>query len=277
MSAVPSHTLLGRNVDSQPAYSPKILMPIARSLTRASLGISAELPFVGSDRWTGYELSWLEPGGKPRVAVLRVVVPAHSPNLIESKSFKLYLNSLARAHFDHAEALAKCIRADLSAAASASVAVEVLEPSAWSLLAPQELPGYCIDGLTLGLVHDGVLHPEVLACDRHAAVVDESLHSHLLKSNCPVTGQPDWGSVLIRYRGAPIERTGLLRYLLSFREICEFHEHCVERIFVDLTARCAPQWLSVEARYTRRGGLDINPCRASSGAAIAPDRRQWRQ
>ena len=271
-----SHTLLGRSVDSQPAYSPDILMPIARVLTRGSLGIGDILPFVGSDRWTGYELSWLEPGGKPRVAVLRAVVPAESPRLIESKSFKLYLNSYAREHFADANAVEQRIRSDLSCTAGASVAVEILEPLQWSRLSPQDLPGSCIDELALGVVHDGALHPEVLACDS-SRLVEESLHSHLLKSNCPVTGQPDWGSVLIHYRGAQIERTGLLRYLLSFREVCEFHEHCVERIFVDLSARCAPAWLSVEARYTRRGGLDINPYRASGGATVSQDRRQWRQ
>ncbi len=276
MTADLSYTLLGRSVDSQPAYSPDILMPIARALTRGALGIAEVLPFVGSDRWTGYELSWLGPGGKPRVAVLRAVVPAHSPQLIESKSFKLYLNSYARESFADADAVALRLRADLSAAAGASVAVEVLVPAQWPQLGPQELPGECIDELPVGMVHDGALHPEVLACDG-GRMVEESLYSHLLKSNCPVTGQPDWGSVLIQYRGAQIERTGLLRYLLSFREVCEFHEHCVERIFVDLMAHCAPAWLSVEARYTRRGGLDINPYRASGGAPIAKDRRQWRQ
>lgn len=278
MTADLPHTLLGRSVDSQPAYSPAILMPIARALTRASLGIgeAQALPFVGSDRWTGYELSWLEPGGKPRVAVMRAVIPAYSPQLIESKSLKLYLNSYAREHFVDANAVAQRIRGDLSAAARASVAVEILEPPQWARMSPQELPGECIDELPLGVVHDGALHPEVLACNP-GQQVEESLYSHLLKSNCPVTGQPDWGSVLVQYRGARIERAGLLRYLLSFREVCEFHEHCVERIFVDLTARCAPASLSVEARYTRRGGLDINPYRASGGAPVSRDRRQIRQ
>ncbi len=154
--------------------------------------------------------------------------------------------------------------------------VEVLERQAWSMLAPQALPGECLDDLPLVVELDARLHPEYLRCGS-TDVVDECLHSHLLKSNCPVTGQPDWGSVSIRYRGAQIDRAGLLRYLLSFREICEFHEHCVERIFVDVLRGCAPQSLTVEARYTRRGGLDINPYRANDGAAIAPDRRQWRQ
>ena len=271
-----SHTLLGRAVDAQPAYNRDILMAIARAPNRATLGIGAALPFVGSDRWTGYELSWLEPGGKPRVAVLRVVVPAHSPKLIESKSFKLYLNSYAREHCANAAAVAERIRADLSSSAGASIAVEILEPAMWSQLTPQTLPGTCIDELPLGLTHDGRLHPEALITSAGNAV-EENLYSHLLKSNCPVTGQPDWGSVLISYRGAPIDRHGLLRYLLSFREICEFHEHCVERIFIDIRERCAPAWLSVEARYTRRGGLDINPYRASAGTAVVTDRRQWRQ
>ena len=271
-----ANTSLGRSVDSQPRYCPDLLMPIARSLTRVSLSIQNQLPFVGSDRWTGYELSWLEPGGKPRVAVLRAVVPAHSPNLIESKSFKIYLNSLAREHFADVAAVAQRIRSDLSLAAGDSVVVEVIEPEAWGTLSAQGLAGDCIDGLALDIVHDGVLHPEALNCIEQRPV-EESLYSHLLKSNCPVTGQPDWGSVLISYRGRAIERSGLLRYLLSFREVCEFHEQCAERIFVDISAHCRPEWLSVEARYTRRGGLDINPYRASSGAAIVVDRRQWRQ
>jgi 7-cyano-7-deazaguanine reductase len=269
-------TLLGRAVEHEPAYSPDLLMPIARAGTRAALGLTAALPFVGSDRWTGFELSWLQPGGKPQVAVLRASVPADSPNLIESKSFKLYLNSYARERMIDAEAVRQRIVGDLSAAAGAPVTGELLLPGAWSQLAPRELAGICIDGIDLGIDRSEGLRPEALVADASNAAA-ETLYSHLLKSNCPVTGQPDWASVIIDYRGPAIEHAGLLRYLVSFRDVREFHEQCVERIFLDITGRCAPEWLAVEARYTRRGGLDINPYRASGGAPVIADRRTWRQ
>ena len=269
-------TLLGRTVEHEPAYSPDLLMPIARAAARAELGIGTSLPFVGSDRWTGFELSWLEPGGKPRVAVLRACVPADSPNLIESKSFKLYLNSYARERVASVDEVGQRIAADLSAAAGSPVVVELLPPQDWQRLAPAALPGVCIDDLDIAIEHTGTLQPQALSADA-TEPVEETLISHLLKSNCPVTGQPDWASVVIDYRGPRIERAGLLRYLVSFRELREFHEQCVERIFLDLSQRCAPEFLAVEARYTRRGGLDINPYRASSGAPGVADRRTWRQ
>lgn len=271
-----SHTLLGRSVDHEPRYSPTLLMPIARAQAREALGLGASLPFVGSDRWTGFELGWLEAGGKPRVAVLRACVPADSPHLIESKSFKLYLNSYARERFEDSTQVQARIAADLSAAAGATVDVELLLPEAWPQLAPQTLSGICIDDLELECSHGGALQPQALSADP-AELIAEVLISHLLKSNCPVTGQPDWASVVIDYHGPRIDRTGLLRYLVSFRDVREFHEQCVERIFLDIRARCAPTELRVEARYTRRGGLDINPYRASSGQARIEDRRGWRQ
>jgi 7-cyano-7-deazaguanine reductase len=269
-------TLLGRAVEHEPAYSPDLLMPIARAGTRAALGLRAALPFVGSDRWTGFELGWLQPGGKPCVAVLRASVPADSPNLIESKSFKLYLNSYAREHLASATDVAQRIAADLSAAAGAAVTAQLLLPDDWSQLAAQELAGNCIDMLDLKIDHGDGLRPDALTADASKPVA-ETLVSHLLKSNCPVTGQPDWASVVIDYRGPAIDRAGLLRYLVSFRDVREFHEQCVERIFLDVSQRCAPEFLAVEARYTRRGGLDINPYRASAGAPAIDDRRTWRQ
>lgn len=269
-------TLLGRAVDHEPTYRPDLLMPIARAGTRAALGVGDPLPFVGSDRWTGFELGWLQPGGKPQVGVLRASVPAASPYLIESKSFKLYLNSYARERLADAGAVRERVERDLSAAAAAPVAVQLLLPAEWPQLAPRELPGSCIDDLDIDIEHADGLRADALAADR-SRVVDETLVSHLLKSNCPVTGQPDWASVSIAYRGAAIDRAGLLRYLVSFRGVREFHEQCVERIFLDLARHCAPDWLAVEARYTRRGGLDINPYRASSGAPAIEDRRTWRQ
>lgn len=271
-----SDTLLGRSVEHEPRYRPDLLMPIARAQGRADLGIGAALPFVGSDRWTGFELSWLEPGGKPRVAVLRATVPADSPNLIESKSFKLYLNSYARERFDTASAVSERIAGDLSAAAGRAVDVELLLPAQWPTLGPTSLPGECIDEQAIRVEHGGALQPQALTSDTQLRT-SETLVSHLLKSNCPVTGQPDWASVVVDYRGGRIDRAGLLAYLVSFREVREFHEQCVERIFLDIFARCRPEWLAVEARYTRRGGLDINPYRASSGDAVIADRRTWRQ
>lgn len=271
-----SHTLLGRSVEHQPGYSPDLLMPIARMQTREALGLGQELPFVGADRWTGFELGWLEPGGKPRVAVLRASVPADSPHLIESKSFKIYLNSYAREHFESAAQVQTRIGTDLSAVAGAAVAAEVLLPEAWPLLAPQTLPGLCIDDLAIACAHSGELQPQALSADP-AELAAERLVSHLLKSNCPVTGQPDWASVVIDYRGPRIAAAGLLQYLVSFREVREFHEQCVERIFLDIRQRCAPEQLRVEARYTRRGGLDINPWRATAGMAPVEELRSWRQ
>lgn len=270
------HTLLGRAVEHQPEYAPELLMPIARAATRAALGLPEPLPFVGSDRWTGYELSWLEPGGKPRIAVLRLVVPADTPNLIESKSLKLYLNSYARLRCASEDALSAQLRADLSAAAGGEVGVEVVAAADFAQLQPVELPGSCIDAEALSVDTLDAVDPGLLQA--HAGQpVEEALVSHLLKSNCPVTGQPDWASVWIHYRGPRIERASLLRYLLSYREVREFHEQCVERIWLDLWQRVQPDFLAVEARYTRRGGLDINPYRASAGPAQIADRRQWRQ
>lgn len=271
-----SHTLLGRSVEHEPRYSPSLLMPIARAPGRVALGLGEHLPFVGSDRWTGYELCWLEPGGKPRIAVLRCVVPCSAPNLIESKSFKLYLNSYAQERMPSAAAVSARIGADLSLAAGAEVAVELIEPRDFSRLQPFDGDAVLIDDLPIEVADYTEVQSSLLMADA-GRPVDESLCSHLLKSNCPVTGQPDWASVYIRYRGGAVDRAGLLRYLVSYRQVREFHEQCVERIYLDLWARLAPEFLAVEARYTRRGGLDINPYRASAGPSVVADCRQWRQ
>ena len=260
-------TLLGRAVEHEPAYSPELLMPIARASARTELGIGASLPFVGSDRWTGFELSWLEPDGKPRVAVLRACVPADSPNLIESKSFKLYLNSYARERIAGVDQVRQRIAADLSAAAGGAVAVELLLPQDWPQLAPAALPGVCIDDLDIAIEHSGSLQAAALGADVSERV-EETLVSHLLKSNCPVTGQPDWATVWLHYRGKAIERSSLLQYIIAYREHQEFHEQCVERMFCDIALRCAPEFLHIQAFYTRRGGLDINPFRSTDANAV---------
>ena len=258
---------LGREVAYPRAYDPSLLFPIARDTGRGALGIAAgPLPFIGHDRWHAYELSWLDGRGKPVVAAATFLVPADSPSLVESKSLKLYLNSLNATRFtDPAEVRAR-ITADLSAAAGAPVAVGFGLPpvDAGDGAAAGDPAPVSIDGLD---VHcDEYDHPNAALLSADAGeVVHEVLHSALLKSNCPVTGQPDWASLRIACRGPRIDREGLLRYLVSFREHAGFHEQCVEQVFIDLSARCRPVELSVEARYTRRGGLDINPWRATPG------------
>lgn len=265
-----AHSPLGREVGYPTGFDPGLLFPIPRARGREALGLAGSLPFVGHDRWQAYELSWLDPGGRPRVATATLVVPADSPNLVESKSLKLYLNSCNAARFDSAEAFRARIAADLSLAAGAPVAVTFGLPP----VAPA--PGESLDALDVAFDPQHGPDPAWLVADA-SDPVDEILCSALLKSNCPVTGQPDWADVGIAYRGPRIGRPGLLRYLVGFRDHAEFHEQCVERIFRDIHVRCAPASLSVEARYTRRGGLDINPWRATPGCSPPPARRSERQ
>lgn len=270
--STPEDSLLGREVAYPDRYDPSLLFPIPRDAARAELGIAdGGLPFVGHDRWHAYELSWLDARGKPRVATATLVVPCESPNLIESKSLKLFLNSLNGNRFNSDAAVLDCLRTDLSARAGADVEVSFGLPP---LIEQNE--GESLDSLDVEIDCYGPPRPEGLIIDT-SDLVEETLSSSLLKSNCPVTGQPDWASVVIRYGGPRIDRSELLRYLISFRDHAEFHEQCVERIHRDLTAYCLPQWLSVEARYTRRGGLDINPWRASPGVPAPAMRREPRQ
>ncbi|NRB57952.1 MAG: NADPH-dependent 7-cyano-7-deazaguanine reductase QueF [Salinicola sp.] len=254
---------LGRDSAYPDRYDASLLFPIERAANRAPLGIEASsLPFVGGDEWWAFELSWLDPRGKPVVAVARFRLPADSPCLIESKSWKLYLNGFNQTTFAGRDAVIELLQRDLSAAAGAPVTVELFGVDD-AALAAAPLPGECIDDLDV-VIDRYTPAPGLLACDE-IDIVEETLHSHLLKSNCPVTGQPDWGSVLIAYRGPRLDRAAVLRYLVSYRQHQDFHEHCVEHIFVDLMERCRPQELLVMARYVRRGGLDINPWRATPG------------
>ena len=270
---------LGREVAYPRAYDPSLLFPIARSQGREALGLGGgALPFDGHDRWHAYELSWLDGRGRPVVETATFSVPAESPNLVESKSLKLYLNSLNAARFDsRAEVLAR-ITADLSQAAGATVTVAFGLPpvDAGDGAAPDAPAPVSLDALEVACDEYDAPNPALLSAAA-GDVVEEMLHSALLKSNCPVTGQPDWASIRIAYRGPRIDRDGLLRYLVSFREHAGFHEQCVEQVFVDLLARCRPEALSVEARYTRRGGLDINPWRATPGLAPPAAARDPRQ
>ncbi|KAA0071704.1 NADPH-dependent 7-cyano-7-deazaguanine reductase QueF [Rhodanobacter sp. T12-5] len=263
--STPEHSPLGKDTVYADRYDPSLLFPIPRADKRAEIGVAEPLPFHGVDIWNAYELSWLDLRGKPVVALAEFHVPAASPNIIESKSFKLYLNGFAQERIADADALTATLMHDLSAAAGAVVNVQLRQANA-AALPVVDLDGHLLDGQDLDIDHYGPPNAEFLQADTSATPVAETLVSHLLRSNCPVTGQPDWGSVQIAYHGAPIDHAGLLRYLVSFRTHNEFHEQCVERIFVDLLHRCAPQQLSVYARYTRRGGLDINPFRSSTPA-----------
>jgi 7-cyano-7-deazaguanine reductase len=261
--STPEHSPLGKNTTYADRYDPSLLFAIPRAEKRAEIGVAERLPFHGVDIWNAYELSWLDLRGKPVVALAEFRVPAASPNIIESKSFKLYLNGFAQERIADATMLSATLVRDLSAAAGAVVAVQLSDAKAASYPVT-DLDGQLLDNQSIDIDHYGPPQAEFLSADNSAIAVEETVVSHLLRSNCPVTGQPDWGSVQITYRGPPIEHAGLLRYLVSFRNHNEFHEQCVERIFVDLMERCAPQQLSVYARYTRRGGLDINPFRSST-------------
>jgi len=272
----PDHSPLGKATVYADSYDASLLFPIPRQGKRDEIGVSAgTLPFHGVDVWNGYELSWLDARGKPVVAVAEFRFPATTPNIVESKSFKLYLNSFAQERMaDDAQVLATLVR-DLSAASGGPVDVVLRAPNDLDGTPLGEPEGILLDTQELDFDSYGPPRPDFLAT--RDGDVREVLVSHLLRSNCPVTGQPDWGSVQIAYTGAPIDRAGLLRYLVSFRSHTEFHEQCVERIFMDLRAHCAPRELSVYARYTRRGGLDINPFRSTDPAAVPANPRGARQ
>lgn len=259
---LPEASPLGKPTAYQAEYTPSLLFPIPREQKRAEIGIAGTLPFFGVDIWNAYELSWLNLRGKPQVAIGTFTVPADSPNIIESKSFKLYLNSFNQTRLATPEAMADLLRADLSAGFGAPVQVKLTLPDAFSGLQMGELEGLLLDRLDIE-ANTYTPDPSLLKANHEESMVEEALVSHLLKSNCLVTGQPDWGSVQIRYVGAQIDQEGLLQYLIGFRNHNEFHEQCVERIFMDILRQCRPQKLSVYARYTRRGGLDINPWRSN--------------
>jgi len=270
-------TVLGKPACYQTEYDPGLLFPIPRQNKRDEICLGGALPFMGADIWNGYELSWLNMRGKPQIAIATFVVPADSPNIIESKSFKLYLNSFNQTHLQSHEELLARLRADLSQAAGAPVQVRLILPEDFAGLSMGELEGELLDRLDIG-VDSYTPNPELLTAQADAETVEQKLVSHLLKSNCLVTGQPDWASVQIHYVGAPIDEAGLLRYLIGFRTHNEFHEQCVERIFVDILRMCKPIKLSVYARYTRRGGLDINPWRTNfSTGGMPPNLRHARQ
>jgi 7-cyano-7-deazaguanine reductase len=272
-NAILNNLSLGKITEYRETYAPELLQGVPRSLNREEIELFDELPFSGVDRWTGYELSWLNPKGKPQVAILQCEVPASSANLIESKSFKLYLNSFNQTQYESLEQVQSVIQQDLSLCAQAQVKVNLVSPKDFSSLVMSTLQAVSIDELDIE-INEYQLNPALLTTQDEW--LEESICSDLLKSNCLITNQPDWGSVLIRYKGKKINHESLLRYLISFRKHNEFHEQCVERIFCDIMQHCAPEQLTVYARYTRRGGLDINPFR-SNFESIYPEFRLARQ
>lgn len=259
-----SDILLGKNTRPATAYAPELLYPISRSVSRDALGMS-HVP-CGADLWHAYEMSWLEASGKPVARVGRFTLPATTPHIIESKSFKLYLNSLNNERFDNDQAAIARIVSDVSAVAGDAVALELLSVDD-SRLAGASLEGDCLDALPLESAIPGSPSAAQLSATDTGEVVEQKLYSHLLRSLCPVTGQPDWATVWLHYRGKTLDRVSLLRYLLAFRNHREFHEQCVERMFHDILQKCAPEFLHIQGFYTRRGGMDINPFRSTDPAA----------
>ena len=247
---------LGQTVAPTETYTPSLLFP----LPRARDGLSPR-EWLGEDVWHSYEFSWLGPQGKPEVAGLRFRVPCQSSHMVESKSVKLYLNSFSQTRFDHRADVQATLESDLKLAVRAPVEV-VLLPMARMMDVPTQLPGHCLDELDVQIE---AYHPDPsLLKQASDTVVQEVLHSHLFKSLCPVTSQPDWASVLIEYRGPAVNREGLLAYLVSYRRHTAFHEATVEQMFEDIMARLQPAELSVQALFSRRGGIDINPFRSTA-------------
>jgi 7-cyano-7-deazaguanine reductase len=283
MAAQPEQSPLGKASAYVDRYDSTLLFPLPRAPKREEIGITGSLPFIGADLWMAFELSWLNPKGKPQVALAHITVPAETPHIIESKSFKLYLNSFNNTVFTDADVVRDTLRTDLTeavwrgqGAVGSGVGVRLVLPEAFDQQAIHEMDGLNIDRLDVECT-DYTPTPELLTAAFDEQPVTETLCSRLLKSNCLVTGQPDWGSVQITYSGPQIDQAGLLRYLVSFRNHNEFHEQCVERIYMDIWQRCKPAKLTVYARYTRRGGLDISPWRTSHPQAMPPHIRTARQ
>ena len=270
---------LGQATQYPEQYDPGLLYPIPRSENRLKLGFreGQALPFVGVDIWNAFELSWLNHKGKPQIALAEFQIPADSPKMIESKSFKLYLNSLNNARFENENEVRERLVADLSAVAGSKITARIQANDAIAKKGMQEMGGVLLDRLDIEIDPHIPADPHLLGVNEDFGPIEQCLVSHLLKSNCPVTGQPDWASIQIRYQGRPILEEGLLRYLIGFRQLGEFHEHCVETIFSDIKRQCKPDKLSVYARYTRRGGLDINPFRTDHNAPWPENTRHSRQ
>jgi len=258
---------LGRATQYPTSYKPDLLFSISRQGNRQRLGITDfKLPFRGYDLWRAYEISWLDQHGKPVVSTGEFIVPANTPNIIESKSFKLYLNSLNQTRFDNSEQVQATLSKDLSLAAGGTVVVQLVpldKPEEFAISRP---PGICLDNLDV-TIDTYQPNPDLLQV-MAGQLVEETLYSDLFKSNCPVTAQPDWGTVVVQYKGPAIDHASLLRYLISFREHEGFHEDCTEQVFSDLQQHCQPESLSVMIHFLRRGGLEINPVRSMAPVQV---------
>ncbi len=278
MNTLPHDIPLGKSSEYPSAYDQGLLFPISRAQTRSSIGlkITDPLPFEGWDQWTSYELSWLNRRGLPQVALLLIDFPCDSPCIIESKSLKLYLNSLNQARFEDQDHVAHTLNADLSNACGSAVRITIIPTNAFTSQTIKELDGLDLDGQDIEITAYQP-DPSLLKVKDSPAMVKEVLRSRLLKTNCPVTNQPDWACVQIAYHGKPIDHAGLLQYIVSYRMHSGFHEQCVEQIFMDIMRVCKPIALSVYARYTRRGGLDINPWRTTPGMPAPEQGRTARQ
>lgn len=246
-------------------YDPSLLFAIPRQHNRDAIGIASPLPFSGVDLWTAYEISWLNKKGKPQTAIGEFIIPCQSNHIVESKSLKLYLNSFNQTKFKDQQTVRQTISSDLSQVAGEEVIVRLYQADSWQSMMSTPWSGTCLDDLDISISH---YHPNPRLLKVEDTFIEETVYSHLLKSNCPVTNQPDWGSLFIQYAGKKLNHQGLLKYIISFRQHGEFHEHCVERIFNDILHIAHPEKLTVYARFTRRGGLDINPFR--SNFAMAP-------
>jgi 7-cyano-7-deazaguanine reductase len=272
-----SQLTLGKTTDYRDSYDPALLQPVPRLLNRQAINVDSQnLPFLGEDIWTLYELSWLNSRGLPQVAIGEVRIPATSKNIIESKSFKLYLNSFNQTQFDSWSEVETILRRDLQQCAGERVNVRLLKLDDVEYQTIRPFAGESIDEQDI-IIDNYQFDADLLKNSTIDTLVEEQLFSHLLKSNCLITNQPDWGSLQIHYFGPKIDRKALLRYIISFRHHNEFHEQCVERIFNDILHYCRPQKLMVYARYTRRGGLDINPFRTNTSEFIPAINRLIRQ
>lgn len=262
---------LGRRVAAPTRYDPSVLRSIERRPARRAMGIADELPFTGEDVWNCYELSWLSPSGLPRGAVLKIRVPAESTGIVESKSLKLYLNGFSGEAFQDGGVVAAAVEQDLASETGSDVRASIKDGQQIDL--PGDFTSFCLDGLPARADHYERAPELLTASDEQGA---DAVHTHLFRTLCPITGQPDWGSVRIAYRGRLLDRTGLLRYLISYRNTPDYHEVVVERLFVDILEATDATELTVDARYLRRGGIDINPFR-STNLAQAPPLRLPRQ
>ncbi len=264
---------LGKPSTYSQTYSQDLLFPVSRKLAREKNQIPSQLPFYGEDLWNAYELSWLNPKGKPELAFGEFYFPYNTPNIIESKSLKLYLNSFNQSMFESFEHVKAILEKDFSHVVHGQVKIKLYSPSDLETKTMADFQGTCLDKLDISTTIYQV-HPQFLKTS--SKFVEETLYTNLLKSNCLATGQPDWGSLLIRYAGPQIDHESLLKYIISYRNHSGFGEYCIEQIFCDLWNLCRPKKLTVYGRYTRRGGIDINPFR-SNYEELSENTRQLRQ